>query len=100
MKVRARPYNLQLRLKLLAGVLGFCGVVLVGRAAQMQLLNKDFYQQQGDQRFLRDVPIATSRGMIMDRNGEPLAVSTPSRRRRMLPVARESALLTAASASG
>ena len=77
MKVRARPYNLKLRLMVLAGVLGACGVVLVGRAAQMQLLNKDFYQHQGDARFLREVPIATSRGMIMDRNGEPLAVSTP-----------------------
>ena len=77
MKVRARPYNLKLRLMVLAGVLGACGVVLVGRAAQMQLLNKDFYQHQGDQRFLREVPIPTSRGMIMDRNGEPLAVSTP-----------------------
>jgi cell division protein FtsI (penicillin-binding protein 3) len=77
MKIRARPYNLKLRLMLLAGALGACGVVLVGRAAQMQLLNNDFYQNQGDQRFLRDVPIATSRGMIMDRNGEPLAVSTP-----------------------
>ena len=77
MKVRARPYNLKLRLMVLAGVLGACGVVLVGRAAQMQLLNKDFYQHQGDQRFLRVVSIPTSRGMIMDRNGEPLAVSTP-----------------------
>jgi cell division protein FtsI (penicillin-binding protein 3) len=77
MKVRARPYNFRLRLMWLAGLLAACGVVLVGRAAQMQLLNKDFYQHQGDQRFLRDVPIATSRGMIMDRNGEPLAVSTP-----------------------
>ncbi|CAN5324745.1 penicillin-binding protein 2 [soil metagenome] len=77
MKVRARPYNFQLRLTLLAVGLGLCGVVLVGRAAQMQLLNRDFYQHQGDQRFLREVPIATSRGMIMDRNGEPLAVSTP-----------------------
>ena len=77
MKVRARPYNFKLRLMVLAGALGACGFVLVGRAAQMQLLNKDFYQHQGDQRFLRDVPIATSRGMIMDRNGEPLAVSTP-----------------------
>ena len=77
MKVRARPYNFRLRLTILAAALGCCGVVLVGRAAQMQLLNRDFYQHQGDQRFLREVPIATSRGMIMDRNGEPLAVSTP-----------------------
>jgi cell division protein FtsI (penicillin-binding protein 3) len=77
MKVRARPYNFPLRLKILSIALGCCGVVLVGRAAQMQLLNKQFYQHQGDQRFLREVPIPTSRGMIVDRNGEPLAVSTP-----------------------
>jgi len=77
MKIRARPYNLRGRLLLLAGALGLCGVVLVGRAAQMQLLDQDFYARQGDQRFLREVPIATSRGMITDRNGEPLAVSTP-----------------------
>ena len=77
MKMRARPYNLHGRLMLLAGALGLCGVVLVGRAAQMQLLDKDFYAKQGDQRFLREVPIPTSRGMIVDRNGEPLAVSTP-----------------------
>jgi len=77
MRMRARPYNLRARLLVLTGALGLCGVVLVGRAAQMQLLDKDFYAQQGDQRFLREVPIPTSRGMIMDRNGEPLAVSTP-----------------------
>jgi cell division protein FtsI (penicillin-binding protein 3) len=77
MKIRARPYDLKIRLNVLAGVLGLCGVVLVGRAAQMQLLNEDFYQQKGDARFVREIPIATSRGMIVDRNGEPLAVSTP-----------------------
>ena len=36
MKVRARPYNFPLRLKILSIALGCCGVVLVGRAAQMQ----------------------------------------------------------------
>jgi cell division protein FtsI (penicillin-binding protein 3) len=77
MKLRARPYDLGLRLRVLGIVLGLCGVVLVARAAQMQLFDKDFYQHQGNARFLREVPIATSRGMIVDRNGEPLAVSTP-----------------------
>ena len=76
-KLRARPYDLRLRLRVLGVVLGLCGAVLVARAAQMQLFDKDFYQGQGNARFLRDVPIATSRGMIVDRNGEPLAVSTP-----------------------
>lgn len=55
----------------------FCGVVVVARAAYMQLITDDFYQRAGDQRFLRTVPIATTRGMITDRNGEPLAVSSP-----------------------
>ena len=77
MKNRARPYQPKTRLLVLGGVLGLCAFALVGRAAQMQLFNKDFYQHQGNARFLREVPIATSRGMIVDRNGEPLAVSTP-----------------------
>ena len=76
-KLRARPYDLRLRLRVLGAVLGLCGAVLVARAAQMQLFDGDFYQHQGNARFLREVPIPTSRGMILDRNGEPLAVSTP-----------------------
>lgn len=77
MKPRARPFNLRARLGVLAAGLGLCGVVLIGRAAHLQLIGSDFYQQQGDARFLREVPIATSRGQISDRNGEPLAVSSP-----------------------
>ena len=49
--------------------------MVVARAAYLQLVTDDFYQQQGDARFLREMPIATSRGMITDRNGEPLAMS-------------------------
>lgn len=60
-----------------AGVLALAAVGLVTRAAWLQLLHNDFYQRQGDARFLRDIPIAASRGAILDRNGEPLAVSTP-----------------------
>ena len=77
MKVKARPYSPRQRLMAVAVVLGACCAVLVARAAHMQLVAQDFYQQQGDARFLREVPIATSRGMITDRNGEPLAVSSP-----------------------
>ena len=77
MKSRARHFDLRLRLVILGSVLAACGVALVGRAAQLQLFNQEFYQHQGDARFLRELPIPTSRGMIMDRNGEPLAVSTP-----------------------
>jgi cell division protein FtsI (penicillin-binding protein 3) len=77
MKLRARAYNPRLRLRVLAACFAVFALLLVGRAAWMQLIHRDFYQQQGDARFVRELPIATSRGMIVDRNGEPLAVSTP-----------------------
>ncbi|QWP79341.1 penicillin-binding protein 2 [Lysobacter sp. K5869] len=62
---------------LVGGALGLCAVALVGRALDLQVISNDFYRQQGDARSLREIPIPTSRGMITDRNGEPLAVSTP-----------------------
>jgi cell division protein FtsI (penicillin-binding protein 3) len=70
-------FNLRGRVMLVGVALGLCSVTLIGRAAYVQLINSDFYQRQGEARFLRELPIATSRGMITDRNGEPLAVSTP-----------------------
>lgn len=70
-------FNLRGRLMLVSGTLGICALALVARAVDIQVLHNKFYRQQGDERFLREVEIATSRGMITDRNGEPLAVSTP-----------------------
>ncbi|NOT87124.1 MAG: penicillin-binding protein 2 [Lysobacter sp.] len=70
-------FNLRGRLMLVTGALGVCALALVARASYLQLVRNDFYQKQGDERFLREVAIPTSRGMITDRNGEPLAVSTP-----------------------
>ncbi len=60
-----------------AGLLSLASLGLVARAFDLQVVRKQFYQNQGDARFLREVPIAVSRGTIFDRNGEPLAVSTP-----------------------
>ena len=51
--------------------------VLAGRSGQLQLLDHEFLQGQGDARHLRVVQVAAHRGMITDRNGEPLAISTP-----------------------
>jgi cell division protein FtsI (penicillin-binding protein 3) len=73
---RAR-FNLRGRLAIVVGTLGLCSLALIGRAVDLQLIDNDFYRQQGDARFLREIPIPTSRGMITDRNGEPLAVSSP-----------------------
>lgn len=41
------------------------------------LIDRDFLQGQGDARTLRVEPLVAHRGMITDRNGEPLAISTP-----------------------
>jgi len=77
MKVQRSTYSLRHRLLAIGIVFGVCGALLLARAAHLQLISPGFYQQQGDARFLREVPIATSRGMITDRNGEPLAISSP-----------------------
>ena len=50
---------------------------LTGRAGYLMVTERDFLKLQGDARSVREVPIAVHRGMIFDRNGEPLAVSAP-----------------------
>lgn len=50
---------------------------LVARAIHLQVLNTDFLNQQADTRHLRTETITAHRGTITDRNGEPLAISTP-----------------------
>ena len=62
---------------LVVGLLGLASIGLMARAFDLQVVRKQFYQRQGDARFLREMPIPVSRGTIFDRNGEPLAVSTP-----------------------
>jgi cell division protein FtsI (penicillin-binding protein 3) len=54
-----------------------CSIALIARAVNLQVMETDFLQGQGKARFLREVVIASTRGVITDRNGEPLAVSTP-----------------------
>lgn len=50
---------------------------LLWRALDMQVVNQNFFKQQGDARHLRVVEVPAHRGDIYDRNGEPLAISTP-----------------------
>ena len=50
---------------------------LAYRAVDLQLVDHGFLEKQGAARFSRVVEIAAHRGMITDRYGEPLAVSTP-----------------------
>ena len=53
--------------------LGF--MVLFGRAVWLQILNTDFYQAQGEKRFVHTQPLPASRGRILDRHGQLLATS-------------------------
>lgn len=57
----------------------FIGLVvgLGWRLADIQVVNPDFLRDQGDARHIRKVPVVAHRGMILDRHGEPLAISTP-----------------------
>ena len=59
------------------GVFLLLALALVARAFQLQVLDRSFYKKQGDVRQIRTLPLAAHRGMLLDRNGEPLAVSSP-----------------------
>ncbi len=54
-----------------------CMAGLLFRAVDLQVSSKEFLQDHGDARALRVVKIPAHRGMITDRNGESLAISTP-----------------------
>ncbi|MCG2633562.1 MAG: penicillin-binding protein 2 [Gammaproteobacteria bacterium] len=51
--------------------------ILLWRAVQLQIIENYFLQDQGAARHVRDVTINAHRGMLLDRRGEVLAVSTP-----------------------
>jgi cell division protein FtsI (penicillin-binding protein 3) len=57
--------------------MGLAAISLVWRAVCLQVLDKEFLLSQADARHLRVVSLPAHRGKILDRNGEPLAISTP-----------------------
>jgi cell division protein FtsI (penicillin-binding protein 3) len=72
---RTRSYHWRSTLVLTLIALGALG--LAARAVELQLVDHGFLAKQGDELSLRIVKIAAHRGAITDRNGEPLALSTP-----------------------
>jgi cell division protein FtsI (penicillin-binding protein 3) len=55
-----------------------CGsMALTARAMYLQGVNKEFLQQKGESRYARTLEMPANRGRLLDRNGEPLAMSTP-----------------------
>jgi cell division protein FtsI (penicillin-binding protein 3) len=72
-----RGMSSRFRAWLVLAALGLSMGALATRAAWLQLFHADYLQRQGNSRYLRVVKDVQPRGMILDRNGEPLAVSTP-----------------------
>ena len=65
------------RLRLMLGFWLLVLLALVARAVDLHVLQQEFLAEQGKQRNLRVEPLAAHRGVIRDRQGKPLAVSTP-----------------------
>lgn len=59
------------------GVIGLGAAGLVARAVELQLVDREFLIGQGEARAVREVSVEAHRGAIVDRNGRPLAISTP-----------------------
>lgn len=51
--------------------------LLIGRAVHLQQYERQFLQREGIARYQRVISTPAHRGMILDRNGEVLAISTP-----------------------
>ena len=65
------------RKKLLLALMLGGMALLCGRAIDLQVLNKQFLQDQGDIRHVGVANVPAYRGKILDRHGAPLAISTP-----------------------
>ncbi|MCU1767403.1 cell division protein [Pseudomonas protegens] len=65
------------RFRLAVVLVGVMAAIVCGRIIQLQIADKAFLIKQGDARSLRSVAIPAYRGLITDRHGQPLSVSTP-----------------------
>ena len=70
-------YQARARRWLLLGAFALGFSLIIARAFDLQVMQRDFLQGEGDARQLRVVSLPAHRGMILDRHGEPMAVSTP-----------------------
>jgi len=65
------------RAPIVFGILLLLFLVLVGRSLYLQWIDNAFLQGQGSSRYSREIELPAHRGRIVDRAGEPLAISTP-----------------------
>jgi cell division protein FtsI (penicillin-binding protein 3) len=65
------------RLWLVLSLLLLIALAITARMLSLYVEEQAFLQTQGDARVLRTIQVPAHRGIITDRNGEPLAVSAP-----------------------
>ena len=73
------------RSRLLVVGVGLTFCLLIGRAVYIQVVNQDFFQQQGESRYQRTFELQASRGRITDRTGQVLAASVPAQSIWVIP---------------
>jgi cell division protein FtsI (penicillin-binding protein 3) len=73
-----KHFKFHIRHGILLVMLLSLATVLIHRLYTLQILDSHFLQRQADMRTLRVLKTPVSRGMIVDRHGSPLALSTPA----------------------
>jgi cell division protein FtsI (penicillin-binding protein 3) len=63
------------RSRLLVVMVGLGFLVLAGRALYVQVWDADFFLKKGEERYAANLTLSASRGRIVDRNGQILAIS-------------------------
>lgn len=76
-RAQPMPRRFKNRVTILSVALMAGGLLLAGRAVQLQLLQSDFLVSRADAQQITEAIMVARRGRILDRNGQPLAVSAP-----------------------
>ncbi|HEU4515931.1 MAG TPA: penicillin-binding protein 2, partial [Steroidobacteraceae bacterium] len=76
-EIEFEPRQFRRRARMLAALLALTSLVLVGRSLELQVFDRDFIDKQANIRHVRTATMEAHRGAILDRFGEPLAVSSP-----------------------
>ena len=76
-RARMAPWVADWRMILVMGLFFLLANVMLWRAVYLKISERDFLEKQGEMRYERVQEIPAHRGRILDRHGEPLAVSTP-----------------------
>ena len=70
-------FNYPWRLAVFLGLLSFLVILLIIRVITLSIIHREFLENQGNARAIRTIEIPAYRGLILDRNAHPLAISTP-----------------------